>query len=119
MAHGLGVAALANPHQVTLPLQHAPGSDDEAGALNLPGEIEEDWSQRMAAALEVARLGCKICPSDLWGLGIVLSGSTVGSQSFTKLTHRYLKSFGMPGVLQRQNFKFGWDGGTSMKWKVF
>lgn len=61
MAHGLSVAALDNPHQVTL--QHA-GSDDEAGALNLPGEIEEDWSQRMAAALEVARPGCKICPSD-------------------------------------------------------
>lgn len=61
MAHGLSVAALDNPHQVTLPLQH--GSDDE-GALNLPGEIEEDWSQRMAAALEVARPGCKICPTD-------------------------------------------------------
>lgn len=71
MAHGLSVAALDNPHQVTLPLQHA-GSDDEAGALNLPGEIEEDWSQRMAAALEVARLGCKICPSDLWDSACVV-----------------------------------------------
>lgn len=50
-----GQAFNGKPTQVTLPLQHAPGSDDEAGALNLPGEIEEDWSQRMAAALEVAR----------------------------------------------------------------
>ena len=102
------MAALANPHQVTLPLQHAPGSDDEAGALNLPGEIEEDWSQRMAAALEVARLGCKIY-SDLGtrALRHVFSGSTAGSQSFTRLTHRYLKSFGMPGVLQCGHCKFG------------
>eukprot|EP00435_Cladocopium_sp_Y103_P051772 s980_g16.t1 len=53
-----GKAFNGKPIEVTLPLQHAPGNDDEAGGVLLPdedGEIGEDWSKRMAAALEVAR----------------------------------------------------------------
>ena len=44
---------------MTLPLQHGPGDDADQGRL-LPdedGEIGENWSERMAAALEVARQG--------------------------------------------------------------
>lgn len=52
-----GKAFNGKPIEVTLPLQHGPGNDEAHGVLlpNEDGEIEENWSKRMAAALEVAR----------------------------------------------------------------
>eukprot|EP00438_Fugacium_kawagutii_P030456 Skav210853 [mRNA] locus=scaffold2829:177304:179528:- [translate_table: standard] len=42
--------------RVTLPLEHAPGGDNEGLLFPDDGDVA-DWGQRMAAALEIARPG--------------------------------------------------------------
>ena len=73
--------------QVTLPLEHA-GSDDHD---------VEDWSTRMAAALEVARPG-RMQRLGTWCISYISpAGNTAASQNFTRPILRSSKNFGMLG----------------------